>query len=287
MVKMNEVANGNIKTYHTEFSSLNEAVAHYKQSKVTGIFKSNQTSIEKDYSKNPWAGTQTFDEALQLLNNGWSEGSKKLTAQLKVANTKKSQEVKRAVHDIVGFQASVPRYLQGIPTNMINQKPIKRKQKVINLYKSVCYPGSVRPEQILKDSVKTVQILQALESKGIRVNMFAMFHAEHRSERIVYKFKIKSASERLNLSKMSFPLMHPAFLRRLIFKLMETDNRLKHDSWCNGHGTPANARDTENEISSNDKHGYFIPASISESEALRKLNEVTEIERLKGEGKWN
>ena len=35
------------------------------------------------------------------------------------------------------------------------------------------------------------------------------------------KFKIKSANERLNISNVAFPLIHPSFLRRIMFKVIE------------------------------------------------------------------
>src|SRR5690606_28814273 len=132
-----------------------------------------------------------------------------------------TREIKKTVYDIVGFQASVPRYLQGLPTSMVNKRNVKVKQKSVSLYKSISYSVRIKAEEILEDSVKFLQIVQEIEKQGIRVNVYTVFHSKIPKEEIFITTKIKSANERLNLSKLAYPLMHPSFLRRTTFRTME------------------------------------------------------------------
>lgn len=262
----------NSNTVHkTDFDTLSEFknyIANAKNNKVFGYSK--QTSQTAGYS---FTLTKNYEEALELLNNGWSEGAKDLTAQLNIANAKmQPKEVKRAVYDIVGFQASVPRYIQGIPTNMVNKKTIKQKQKVLNLYKSITYYGGVDAKQIMKDSVKFLQIVQAVEAKGIRVNAYVYFHSVSGGEEIVATVKIKAASEKLNISKMSFPLLHPSMLRRFMFRFMETEPNMQNNSFRDGYGRPQeNEKMTENVMG---KDCIVIPVLISEKKAMETLERV-------------
>lgn len=256
--------------YTTQFDSINEMVKHCDIADVNEkVFtKSECESILGDKS---FTMTNSFNEARQLLKQGWTEGSTKLNKTLKLANaTIQTKEVKRAIYDVVGFQASVPRYLQGIPTSMVNTKTVKKNAKIINLYKSICYSQNVSAQQIIDDSVKFLQIVQAIEKKGIRVNVYAIFHAEKQREQIFVTMKIKAANERLNISKMSFPLMHPSFLRRFIFRVMECETRIKAN-WSNGYGRPVNNNETVRLL---EGKGYYIPVLISDDKAVSIVEDI-------------
>jgi len=254
--------------YTTQFDSISEMVKHCDTAAVNEkIF----TECESITGNKSFTMTNNFNEARQLLQQGWTEGSTKLNKTLKLANaTIQTKEVKRTIYDVVGFQASVPRYLQGIPTSMVNTKTVKKNAKIINLYKSICYSQGVSAQRIVDDSVKFLQIVQAIEKKGIRVNVYAVFHAEKQKEQMFITMKIKAANERLNISKMSFPLMHPSFLRRFIFRAMECEMRIKND-WSKGYGRPSSNDET---IKLLEGKGYYIPVLISDDKAISIVDNI-------------
>lgn len=255
-----------VRLIKKDFSSISELVKYCERDVVNSKIFSRQSSKNGSYS---FTMTSNYTEAIKLLLTGWSEGAAKLTTSLNVANAKmQNREVKRAIHDIVGFQASVPRYLQGIPTNMVNQKNVKQKQKVITLVKSIAYYSGITTDEILSDSVKFLQIVQAIEKKGIRVNIYIAWHsAIEGREEILYRTKIKSSGERLNISKMSFPLLHPSFLRRIMFKALESDLDIQSKSWAGGYGRPQHHTQ---KLLKKDEH--FIPVMISDKDALNIIN---------------
>lgn len=260
----------NSRTKHfITFDSIGELVKHCNEAQVNQMFKADQASIRGDYS---FTNTRNFDEAMQLVTNGWDSGSKNLTEKLKIANLKQqSKEVKRAINDIVGFQVNVPRYLLGIPTNMVNQKAVKRKQPIITLIKSISYSGAVSADTILEDSVKFLQIVQEIEKKGIRVNIYTHRHGWKGDEEHVCRVKIKGANERLNISKMSFPLTHPSFLRRLMFRVTETELRLKDNQWSGTYGQPATEDQSKLVLKENE---YLIPTLIDFQKVQDIMSEI-------------
>lgn len=269
MVMLNEMKIEKRQIWIKTFEGISDMVKHVNETEINKDAFKKLDSVNG--SKN-FTLTNNYEEAKSLLQNGWAQGAEKLTKQLKIESNKvQSREVKRAVYDIVGFQASVPRYLQGIPTNMINKKSVKQKAKVVTLIKDICYFGHVKADKIMEDSVKFIQIVQAIEAAGVRVNVEVFFHSVNDNEEIHIRLPIKKASERLNLSKMSFPLMHPSFLRRMIFRAMETETRCKRTDWCFGYGRPGRKEETAPLKKANE---YFIPVLINMDQATDILNQV-------------
>lgn len=262
------------RTYITHFDSISDLVSYCKSKSdldANSIFKelSSQVAGNTDFS-----GTYRFDDALKLITSGWTSGSEELTKALNIANKKKeSKEVSRMIYDIVGFQASVPRYLQGVPQNMMNKRTVKQTKRTVTLIKSISYSARIRPKQILDDSVKFLQLVQAIEKQGIGVNIYTHFQSYERFEQIKITTKIKSSSERLNISKISFPLLHPAFLRRLMFKVIECESRLTERYFYPGYGIPASHSQSLEGIDKK-KGEYFIPVMVSDYEVKRIVNEV-------------
>lgn len=271
VIKQTENKSGFGRIYKTDFKSIGSMVKYCKEAKTNKLVWPDEYDESSSSGGYHFTDTHSYKEAEDLLLNGWEDGSKKLTKSLKLANAKLQQkDVKRSINDIVGFQPNVPRYLQGIPTNMINKKNVKQNQKVITLTKSICYSAKVNKNDILEDSVKFLQIVQEIEKKGIRVNVYTIFHAIKDNEEILIRTKIKSSSERLNISKMSFPLLHPSFLRRIIFKVMEKEQRVVN-GWKIGYGIPQGKHETKKLL---DKNEYYIPVLISQNEALNIVENI-------------
>lgn len=273
-MKTNEIAKrGGTKVFTTEYASITEVVNHVgaaERNKKVWVSESDQSSDTGDKS---FTMTKNYGEALHLLKNGWEEGSKKLTHKLKISNKRDTETVKRAVYDVVGFQASVPRYLQGIPTNMVNKRSVKQKAKVVTLVKSIAYHGGVSANQILEDSTKFIQIIQEIEKQGVRVNVHVALFSSCGREQLAIRIPVKKASERLNISKMSFPLLHPSFLRRIMFRAFEVDQRLTNSSWKYGYGRPGDEYQFKTILAKNE---YFIPVLINEYQAANIINNVQE-----------
>lgn len=259
---------GEVKTFITKYESLNDLEHDIFSKEINVVFKGGRlSSVEGTKS---FTGTKDLKEALTLLKEGWQSGAEKLTKDLKIANLSNSTNmVQKQVYDIVGYQASVPRYLQGLPTSMINKRQVKQKAKIITLIKSCVYPSTVSTNEIMQDSIRTIQIIQTLEQQGYRVNLYSAFHSIRDSEAIFVQVKLKSAGERINIAKLAFALAHPSFLRRILFRFIETEENIKNYGWTNGYGRVAEPHQTTELL---EKNTYFIKARISDSELKSMFN---------------
>ena len=202
-----------------EFDNLKEFYDYVSVAQTNFAFKQSGYLSSQNTSKGDWYGTKTFEEALELFKSGWQIGAEELTKKLKVAETQKDVEMTyKSVLSMCGYQAIVPLYLQGVPNNMVNKKMIPIKNKVITINKTLSVSGSVSSETMKNESIKCFQIIKKIEASGIRVNLNLMICTGH----VCVKIRLKSANEKLNISKLAFPLIHPAMFRRLYFRFFET-----------------------------------------------------------------
>ena len=204
-----------------EFESIQEFYEYITNTPTNAAFAKREarhdlSSQDKDRVK--WSGTESFEEAAELFRNGWTIGAQNLTQKLKLAETNKEvQTTYKNILDVCGYQAIVPLYLNGVPCNMVNRKMVPVKKKVITINKAVCCSCSVSSETLMNESIKAFQIIKKIEATGIRVNLNLLISTGH----VCVKIKLKSANERLNISKLAFPLVHPSMFRRLYFRFIE------------------------------------------------------------------
>lgn len=214
---MKDTIKGKNNWHVCEFDSLKEFYDYICNHPLNETFRwGDLSSNKKDYK---WTGTTSFEEASELLKNGWNAGATDLTRKLKIAET--DVEVKNTYKNILslcGYQAIVPLYLQGVPNNMVNKKIVPIKNKVITINKTLSVSCSVSAETMKAESVKCFQIIKKIEASGIRVNLNLMISTGH----VCAKIRLKSANEKLNISKLAFPLVHPSMFRRLYFRFIET-----------------------------------------------------------------
>ena len=263
-MKLSKINSNGYKIYMEEYNSISEFVQTIN-SRTQNPEITSTASINSDYS---FTGTHDYNEAENLLLHGWVEESEKLNEMLKLKAIKE-KSVKNT-YDVAGFQCSVPRYLQGIPTNMINHKVVTKKQKVITITKNISYSACVSKETIEQESVKVLQLVNNLEKQGYRVILNVTMITKSRKENIILcnKVRIKNANERLNLSKVSFPMVHSSYLRRIIFKWMETFE-YNTRSFNDTYGTPVKCKDFNNIVKNNkNDNEYFAEALYSDKDAL-------------------
>lgn len=174
-----------------------------------------------------WSGTKSFEEAKKLLKNGWEDMAKTLDKKLKLKTKDEVTKTRpRPQYSMAGYQACVPRYLQGVPESMIYSKQVPMKQKVITINKQVNYMADITAEKIIEESVKALTIVAKLEAQGYRVNLNVVtcsYNPSGKAYTEITRTCIKKASERLSIAKVAFPLVNPSMLRRIIFRYRETN----------------------------------------------------------------
>lgn len=225
---------GNLIT--VSFESIHEAVDFLKNTERTNFYQNYHLSDARSEERTKFSGTKSFEEAMELLLHGWNQGAETLNTRLTTANKQDAPiQVSRTIYDVAGYQACVPRYLQGIPTNMINRRTVTQKQKVVDVVRDIGYAGSIKAETMLNKGLEALNVVNTLEKQGTRCNLYVSAICKNNmfSKKLVnIQIRIKSSTQRLNVKQIAFPLAHPAFFRRIVFGLIE---RL-HETKDNGAG---------------------------------------------------
>ena len=270
-MKANQITD---KTEVVEYNSLHEFYEYLINTPFNEAFRwAKHSSVDGDYY---FTKTRDFNEAVELFKNGWSDMSTKLVQKLKVVENKTESTMKpKNVLGVAGYQVIVPLYLQGVPNNMITKKMTPIKQKVITLNKSIDYNGGVSADKIIEESVKAMQIVKKLEAQGYRCNLNIVLGttAGYPSKQFVVKVRIKSANEKMNVSKLAFPLVHPSMLRRLFFRFVEVYPHVTESFTC-GYGSPA----TSSELRSIFKDEYLLPNFIKKD--VNKIKTIDDLENI-------
>lgn len=223
------------KTMIREFNSIGELVQFITDTPANGKYTLPESQKTTDSYKR-WSMTKDYDEAFSLLLKGWTCASEKMNKALKTLPQPAQIKRQRSVYSVAGHSASVPRYLQGVPTNMISSVPDRRKQPVVVINRTVSYASRWTPEDMLEEGIKALQVVQAIEASNRNVKLNIVWLTEDNGIRRGLKVTIKQPGERLNISKMAFPLANPSMLRRIFFKYLEVEPDMPFKFF--GYGKP-------------------------------------------------
>ena len=255
-----------------EYSSLNEFYEYICKTPFNETFRwADHSSVSgSEY----FTKTKDFNEAVELFKSGWSDMATKLVQRLKVKESKMEPIMKsKTTIGVAGYQPIVPLFLSGVPTNMVSKKMVPVKQKVITINKSIDYSGGVSADTIIEESIKAFQIIKKLEAQNYRCNLNIILGSKEYDLNVFIKVRIKNANEKLNISKLAFPLVHPSMLRRLFFRWIEVYPSITK-SFVSGYGRPSTATDLK-EIIKDNKGEYLLPAIIR-----KNVNDIRTIDDL-------
>lgn len=222
--------------YTKQFKSITEFTRYLENTPFNKHFEPEHRrhSTREDFN---WYQTHTYEEAQDLFRNGWDYGIKKLNTKFQTSKQLLNGTKRKCIPGVVGHAPIVPLYLAGVPTNMLQQIQVRCKSKVVDITKSICYNVRVESDTIIAESVKALQVVQLLESQGYRVNLNVAFVSVERNRTIGCSIRIKGANEKLNISKLAFPMVHPSMLRRMIFRFIEVFEHTTAD-YIGSYGRP-------------------------------------------------
>lgn len=264
--KTHDVERDNI--FITEYPSIGDFITDINSLPDNKYFESRDRSSHRvENSDDGWRMSRSYAQAEHLLTHGWDTAAEKMSKKVKVTSTTNAMvRTSRPQFGVVGSQASVPRYLQGIPTNMVSRNMTYSKQKVVTITKGISYSGWWTSQAILEESIKALQIIQSLESAGKRVRLNVMVASSNSrdTKHTICKVCVKQPDERLNISKMSFALAHPSMLRRFFFRWMETDPFVTFDIG-GSYGSPSRLSIRKTAMAENE---YYIPEKIQDMEKV-------------------
>lgn len=264
MKKTDDVKRDNI--FVTEYPSIGDFVADINSLPENKFHTDRElSSKKKEDNDKGWYRSEDYERATYLLTHGWDAAAEEMSQKVKMTSAVNSTvRSSKPTFGVIGSQASVPRYLQGIPTNMVSRQMTYSKQKVVTITKGISYSGWWSSEAIMRESIKALQIIQAAESNGQRVRLNVMIATYRGNKHSICKVCVKQPDERMNLSKMAFALAHPAMLRRFFFRWIEVDPFRTFDLGY-GYGAPCPHSVKKTAMDDNE---YYLPEQIDDVDKL-------------------
>lgn len=183
-----------------------------------------EDSMREVATTDTWTTTENLTQANELFSNG----DEKNAALIESAGLAKERVKIRTTADRrqlyasqVGFMPHVPNYVAGVPCNMINERRIKVKQKVINLVYNISVGGSISGVSMRDVAVKMLSAILRAEAQGVRINLYVCDISDCDVQQIGWLLRIKSSGQHLDVLKTAYPLINPSMLRRHSFRFTE------------------------------------------------------------------
>lgn len=222
------------KDIFLQFNSLLEFSRHIAAGETQQAFSNmygqiieNMPSHAPELSEQ--SGTKSYAEADQLLKSG----DKKSMDLLKKNGFNPSAENynfgqrRKITPAVVGFAPIVPNAIAGVPVAMQQIKMQQVKTKVVNVILSVAYGWSVDKKDYAQFAAKFLNGCLNLEKKGIRVNLFVFLGTKigekKEGQKVTAIIKIKDSKTAIDPLSVAYPVINSSFLRRHIFRLIETE----------------------------------------------------------------
>ncbi len=234
--------NNNKQIIHYQFDSILEILDFIEKNKRITSSESSETG-DKNFT-----GTNSFAQAFDMCKNGYFsknvESFQNIFFKLQEIITKKIQLIK-VKHDFVGGFPDVPLYLIGHPLNMINLD-IKQKKALpkIIFHFNASISSCKKKSTIEKKGLVTLLLYEIFKRLNFPVEIHLHEVCSHRDIVLNNSLILLKENDMLNISKIYFPLVHPSFLRRIMFALEERIPELKYtQSFFSGYGYPYPIKD--------------------------------------------
>jgi len=188
--------------------------------------------------KKPWAGTSTYNEAMEIMKTGFKDPLAKMKKGILKMGAMDKDKRPRLKNDFVGFVPHVPHTLMNLPITMINKEKQTHKDKTIHLVYSFGASSKINPNDMIKGGINFISLVNSLEKQNFRVKIDIL--SSHVSDNTLacLLINVKEYGQKLNLLKLTFPLVHPSMFRRISFKWLESTPELKDEYMTWGYGTP-------------------------------------------------
>jgi hypothetical protein len=217
------------------FDTLKEMRAYIENTPpmLVNIMKNYRHSEE---GSKVFTGTENMAEANAMLTAGYPEGVK----ELKTVKAKPSRNGQTEIfRSFQGFTPSVGDVVAGNPLNMINaRQSVKTSCKVVDVVLGAAFSCEWKTEDIIKEAKKAMQAVMTAENNGYRVNLYVCFSSAYLGEKkdknntCDILVKIKGANQKLDVLRVSYPVIHPSFFRRHVFAVMERSVELNKGYGC-------------------------------------------------------
>lgn len=229
------------KVFKHTYNDIEDLVQTLKTAKTNRVFQGRSLSSQKYGTGGGFHDFTTYEEAMNALEYGYDKYFKDFME--KVEKTKnivsKIEEPKTGnqKNDVVGYVPIIPNTLLNIPQNMINSNTTKKKIPKARIFIDFSEHCGVSTSKIIKYKTVIFALIDLMERKGIRCEVWIIENSKQSSEICSYCIKLKDFFQPINFFKLQFPIISSDMLRRINFRMVETHEDIQK-SWNNGYGEP-------------------------------------------------
>lgn len=207
------------------FPNLNALLAANASRKLNRAFKDCPLSLSSNREsakQTEFTGTANYADAERLCREGWFENLEDFKLACSITTT---QPRRRVVTAPTGYAPHVPNAIMGRPDSMMKTIMLKEKTKAVNVVVNTTINGNYSASCIRKYAAEIVKAISAIEAAGTRVSLTlcaVSVVAANNGQLAQCFITLKQAGEKINPTRIYFPLVHPSMLRRIGFKWLET-----------------------------------------------------------------
>jgi len=155
---------------------------------------------------------------------------------------------------LAGGHLNIPDYARGTPLCYESYERIKRP-KFIHIHAALSYPWYTNKNQVLNRAIILVSVINALERNGYNINLDTFELSDKDDELVNIVVNVKRHGARTNLQTLYKTSCHVEFLRRILFRVLETID-VKND-WESGYGHTCEYDMTKNVLGIGPEDIYF------------------------------
>lgn len=233
------------------FDSLNEFIRIINSRKMNEHFAYYYGSVERGQActnGKDFTGTRDWAEADGYLRNGYPEGAKAMLDEGRGIKVDEVQQRKKFAIDRVGSMPHVPNAIIGLPKNMVRRVNEPKRTKAVSIYYDFSANGGVSSDTLSTGGRNIYATIRYLEQRGYRVELRCIVatckdvtvkHGRGKRtmlHRCSVSVKIKDYQQAINPLMIAYPVTHPSFFRRHIFRWIETSQCTDYTefAWCYG-----------------------------------------------------
>lgn len=259
MVKEFEYKGMKYKNYI--FDSLNEFNEYLKSDTIKNSdFINNFISEDKSFF-----GISSLEENDNYIKNGYKKSIETLKESAHFSSKCfDTGDRKRLVqtNSYCGCKPNISRYVLGLPNNMTRLvKKTKAEKKVLNFLYDLALPFYVTSEIATEKFSKIFQKIYTCCLKGYKVRislMVGIFPTSPKEQPFILKIPLKKENEIINLSKLSYALMHVGYFRtEIVLKFIKIALRM-HGTKGFYAKTPSERNDLINLVSPKNETGIYL-----------------------------
>jgi len=249
---------------HEHFKNIDSLLNTLESRPKNDIMKyENSSTRTSDYE---WYQTRDYNEALQIMRDGYKDILPKIRAQMdkKARTYHQYSALPKAMpqNTVVGYIPNVPNAIRNLPNSMITIERQPQKRKTLSVIYNIGGCSRENADFFINAGTTICTALNIVELHGIQTQLSVGFMPartdEDNEEGMCPTLTIKDYGQKFDLQKICFPLAHPSMFRRFGFAYLETCPEITKKEWHYAYGMPFDNLTDLNEALKIDNEKTFL-----------------------------